>query len=349
MGKHLFPQLAAQGIIANRRFYFPYLLTIIGTVAGFYNICAMATDPGMRQLRGTEYVTMFSSVGMVITAFFALIFIFYTNSFLMKRRKRELALYNILGMGKRHLALILLWESFYTALIGLGLGLLIGILFQKLVTLALFRLVRLDVPFGFTISVPGIFFSLLLFLAILLLTLLYNLGKITVTNPIALLHSANVGEREPKTRWLLSILGVLTLGGGYALAMITQNSQEALLVYFLAVILVIIGTYCLFTAVSIVILKLLRKNKTYYYKTSHFIGISGMLYRMKQNAVGLANICILSTMVLVMLSGTLSLYIGMEDVTNRQAPTDLVITLGYHKSGDMADVADPDVDAMAAS
>ena len=343
MRKGLFPALAAQNVVFNRRFYFPYLLTIIGTAAAFYDIAAIAYDEGMRQLRGAEYVGVFSSIGVFIVAVFAVIFLFYTNSFLMKRRSKELGLYNILGMGKRHIALILLWESLYTALIGIVGGLSAGILLYKLVTLGLYRLLRLEVPFGFEISPKAMVATAVLFGGILLLTLLYNLRRITVVNPIALLHGENVGEREPKTRWLLAILGILTLGGGYGLAMVTQNSQEAMLVYFLAVILVIIGTYCLFTAVSIAVLKLLRRNKKFYYQTRHFIGVSGMLYRMKQNAVGLANICILSTMVLVMLSGTLSLYLGTEDVVAQRAPADLIVRVSYDPlRGD----AGPDIQAL---
>ncbi len=329
MRKGLFPKLAVQNIVLSRRFYFPYLLTIIGTAAAFYDIAAIAYDEGMRQLRGAEYVAVFSSIGVFIVAVFAAIFLFYTNSFLMKRRSKELGLYNILGMGKRHIALILLWESLYTALIGIVGGLSAGVLLYKLVTLSLHRLLRLEVPFGFELSPRAMAATAILFGGILLLTLLYNLRRITVVNPIALLHGENVGEREPKTRWLLALLGILTLGGGYGLAMMTQNSMEAMVVYFLAVILVIIGTYCLFTAVSIAVLKLLRRNKKFYYQTRHFIGISGMLYRMKQNAVGLANICILSTMVLVMLSGTLSLYLGTEEVVAQRAPADLIVRVNY--------------------
>ena len=343
MRKTIFPKLAAQSMLINRQFYFPYLLTVVGTAAGFYDICALATDRGMTQLRGAEYVQFFATFGLFITAVFALIFLFYTNSFLMKRRNKELGLYNILGMGKGHVAMILVWEFLYTALIGIVGGLAVGVFLHKLVSLALYRLLRLEVPFGFEVSLTAVVSTVLLFLAILLLTLLSNLRRITFQSPIALLRGDNMGEREPRTRWLLALLGILTLGGGYTMAMVTQNSQEAMLVYFLAVFLVIIGTYCLFTAVSIAVLKLLRKNKKFYYKTSHFIGISGMLYRMKQNAVGLANICILSTMVLVMLSGTLSLYIGMEDVSNRQAPTDLLATVYYFPE----EHDGPDIDALA--
>ena len=343
MGKAFFPRLAAQGILSNRRFYFPYLLTIIGTAAGYYNIRAIAGDSGMARMPQAAYVTALAQIGVFLTAGFALLFLFYTNSFLMKRRTRELGLYNVLGMGKGHIALLLLFESLYAALIGIGGGLCAGVLLHKVATLFLHRLLGLDVPFGFEVSAPAIASTAALFLVILGLSLLHNLRQITLSSPIELLRSGNAGEREPRTKWVLAILGVLTLGGGYALALATRSSMEALAFYFVAVILVIIGTYCLFTAGSIAVLKLLRRSKRFYYKTSHFIGVSGMLYRMKQNAVGLANICILSTMVLVMLSGTLSLYLGIQDTVDRQAPSDLVVSVSYLPE---EQPAGPDISAL---
>lgn len=324
MRKGLFPILAMQNIKKNSKFYIPYILTIIGTVAGFYIICAIGSDKGMSKLRGADYVAVMMGLGIAIIGLFAVIFLLYTNSFLMKRRNKELALYNILGMEKRHIAYILCYESLYVALLGIGGGLLCGILFHKLVTLALFKLLRFDVPFGFTISATGIEVSVILFSVIIVITLLFNLRRIHKVNPIELLRSTNAGEREPKSKWLIALIGILTIGTGYYIAITTKTGVKALSIYFLAVFLVIVGTYCLFTAVSIVILKLLRKNKKLYYKTKHFIGISGMLYRMKQNAVGLANICILSTMVLVMVSGTLSLYLGTEDELNNLYPGQIV-------------------------
>lgn len=262
--------------------------------------------------------------GLIIVGIFAVIFLLYTNSFLMKRRHKELALYNILGMEKRHIAGILCYESLYIAFIGIIGGLLCGILLHKLVTPSLFKLLRFDVPFGFVISTFAIKITVILFSLIIFITLLLNLRRIRKANPIELLKSSNTGEREPKSKWLLAIIGILTLGSGYYIALTTKTAIKALTVYFLAVLLVIIGTYCLFTSVSIVVLKQLRRNKKIYYKTKHFIGISGMLYRMKQNAVGIANICILSTMVLVMVSGTLSLYMGTEDMLDSHYPGQII-------------------------
>ena len=320
MRKGLFPSLALQNIRKNKKFYYPYILTIICTVASFYIMCAIATDKGVSKLRGAEYVSSMMVMGLIVAGIFAIVLLIYTNGFLMKRRHKELALYNILGMEKRHIAGILCYESIYVALIGIFGGILGGILFHKLVTLALFRLLRFEVPFGFTVSTVAIKIAVILFSSIIAVTLLLNLRRISIANPIELLQSSNAGEREPKSKWLLTIIGILSLGAGYYIALFTESAIKVLGLYFIAVFLVIIGTYCLFTSISIVILKLLRKNKKLYYNTKYFIGISGMLYRMKQNAVGLANICILSTMVLVMVSGTLSLYLGSEDLLNKLYP-----------------------------
>ncbi len=329
MNKFLYPKLAAQNMRKNARFFFPYLLTILGTAASFYIMAALASDPGVADMRGASYVQFMMWTGIWIAALFAAIFLFYTNSFLMKRRKKELGLYNILGMGKRNIARILCFETLYTILAGVGGGIAAGIVFHKLVLLLLFRLLRFPVPFGFSVSVPAIRVTFILFGVILLLTLLSNLRKIHSSNPIELLRGSNTGEREPRTKWLLTLLGLLCLGAGYGIALTTKSSTEALMLYFVAVFFVIVGTYCLFTAVSITVLKLLRKKKQFYYRTSHFITISGMLYRMKQNAVGLANICILSTMVLVMLSGTVSLYLGTEDVIDAHYPGEIMTTVRY--------------------
>jgi len=344
MRKGLFPFLALQNIRKNSKFYLPYILTIIGTVAAFYIMSAIASDKGVKKLRGAEYVSPFMFTGLVIAGIFAVIFLLYTNSFLIKRRHKELALYNILGMEKRHIAGILCFESMYVALVGIIGGLLCGILFHKLATLALLKLLRFEVPFGFVISAFAIKITTVLFASIIGLTLLFNLRRIRIANPIELLNSSNAGEREPKSKWILALIGVITLGGGYYIAITTKSAIKAILVYFIAVFLVIIGTYCLFTAISIVVLKQLRRNKKLYYKTKNFIGISGMLYRMKQNAVGLSNICILSTMVLVMVSGTLSLYLGTEDVLDTYYPGHIVSKLIINSETEFAFQKDLTVD-----
>ena len=334
MRKGLFPSLAWQNLRKNGKFYLPYILTVICTVAGFYIINAIASDKGVSELRGASYVYTMMSWGNFIISIFAVIFLLYTNSFLMKRRNKELALYNILGMEKRHIARVLCYEAFYVAFMGISGGLVCGILLHKLVTLILFKLLHFDVPFGFKVSSVGIEASLILFSVIIGVTLFFNLIRIGKAKPIELLKSTDAGEREPKSKWLLTLVGVLALGAGYYIALTTKTALKALELYFLAVFLVIIGTYCLFTSVSIVILKLLRKNRKIYYKTKYFIGISGMMYRMKQNAVGLANICILSTMVLVMVSGTLSLYLGTEETLKEYYPGQINLNVTINAESD---------------
>lgn len=326
MSKLLFPKLALVNIKKNRKTYFPYILTCIGTVMMFYTMLFLASNEGMMQLPGSGTVQAMMGFGTVVIGIFSAIFLFYTNSFLMKRRKKEIGLYNILGMAKRHILIVLFFETLFTGLFSLIVGLLCGILGSKLVLLLLLKLLHFSFPFGFEISTIGLTTTILVFGAIFFVTLLFNLFQIHVSKPIELLRGGETGEKEPKTKWFLTIFGLLTLGGGYALALWVENPIDALLWFFVAVILVMIGTYSLFTAGSIAILKLLRKNKRFYYQTRHFTSVSGMIYRMKQNAVGLANICILSTAVLVTLSTTVSLYIGMEDVLTARFPSEIVIT-----------------------
>lgn len=334
MRKSLYPRLAAQSLKLNRRFFVPYILSLVGNVAAFYIMSALVNDPGVADMtpghaNGYYYVQMMMSMGMFVAFAFSIIFVFYINGFLMKQRKRELGLYNILGMGKNHIAALMLLEGLYVGVIGIAGGLAVGMLLHKLVSLLLYRALDFGVPLGFYISWKGLTETTILFAALIGATVLVNLVKIQVSRPIELLRGGNVGEREPKTRWLLTILGILTLGGGYVIAVRTRSGVEAILLYFVAVFLVIIGTYCLFTAVSVFVLKAMRRNKRLYYRTGPFISISGMLYRMKQNAVGLANICILCTMVMVMISGTLSLWLGTEDIVNTVYPSDLQIKVRY--------------------
>ena len=325
-----YPKLAWGNIVRNRQFYVPYLLTLGGTAAAFYIIGALAGARDLPVMNRYIYLSMFMTFGLFVIAIFAVIFLGYTNSFLMKRRRKELGLYNVLGMGKRNIARMLGMETVYTALIGIGGGILAGLLLQKLVTLLLCRIMAFHgTGFSFYVSREGILATIALFTLILLGNLLVNLIRVGRQSPMELMRSASAGEREPKSNWPMAILGILALGGGYAIAVFTNNAGMAFALYFPAVILVIIGTYALFTAVSIVALKALRKNKRYYYQPRHFIGVSGMLYRMRRNAVGLANICILTTMVLVMVSGTLALYLNSQQTLEKQFPAELSVAVRY--------------------
>ena len=325
----LYPRLALSNLVRNRQFYLPYLLALAGTAAAFYIVTALAGTPDLPVMTRYVYLSMFMTIGTVVIALFAVIFLLYTNSFLMKRRRRELALYNILGMGKAHIARMLGMETVFAAVAGVGGGLLLGLLLQKLVTLLLCRIMGSDACFGFYVSWSGIRMTAALFCAILLASLLLNLLRIGRRSPMELLREGSAGEREPKTNLPAAIGGALCLAGGYAVALFARTASSAFLLYFPAVLLVILGTYALFSAVSIAVLRALRKNKRFYYQTRHFIGLSGMLYRMRRNAVGLANICILSTMVLVMVSGTLSLYLSSRRTLETQFPGNTAVRLQY--------------------
>lgn len=344
-----YPKLAARSIKNNRQFYLPYILTVIGTCAAMYILYALNFDPGFDQLgagttNGQAYVQFFMQLGIVMVSLFCFIFLVYTNSFLMKRRTKELGLYNVLGMGKKNIAGILVFESLYIAVIGIVLGLALGVLLHKLMMLLLYWLMRLPAPFGFAIQVKAMVNTSVFFVVIIFLTLLLNLWRVGRSKPVELLRGGNVGEKEPRINWLVVVIGVLTLGGGYFIAVWVKDSVTAIAFYFVAVFLVIIGTYCLFTSLSILALKALKKNKRYYYKSKHFISVSGMLYRMKRNGVGLANICIIATMVMVMISGTLSLYLGCDEVVRLNTPTDIVVQGRhyYHYTTDENGEIDPE-------
>ena len=340
----MYTKLAITNIKNNRQFYFPYLLTGIITVAMFYIMCALESNPGIQSMPGAKDLGLILRLGIGVIGIFAVIFLFYTNSFIIKRRKKELGIYNILGMEKRHIAKILSKEAFFTAIIAIGGGLVTGVLFHKLACMLLYRMIGFNGGITFSFSKKGVMITVILFAIVYLLTYIYDLFQVQLANPIELLQSGNKGEREPKTKAIMAVLGVLCLGTGYFIAITTKNPIKALTLFFVAVILVIIGTYLLFTAGSIALLKILRRNKGYYYQTKHFTSVSGMIYRMKQNAVGLANICILSTMVLVAVSTTVSLYVGVEDIMKERYPNEINIRAYYDTGAPAEDSIAPIVE-----
>lgn len=319
----LYLRLAWSNLKNSRQFYLPYVIAGMLSAMMFYTMCAIQGNDGLSKMRGGSSVQIVLYFGVVVVGVFVSIFLFYTNSFIMKRRKKELGVYNILGMEKIHIAKIMAWETVFSFLIAVGGGLITGIVFQKLLTMFLYRLTGLEAAIPFYISGWGCLHTAEMFGAIYVCILLYNLMQIRLSNPVELLHSGNTGEREPKTKIIQAVLGILCIVTGYYIAITTDNPVKAVSLFFVAVMLVIVGTYFLFNAGSIAFLKLLRKNKRYYYQTRHFTTVSGMIYRMKQNAVGLANICILSTMVLVVISMTVCMYAGIEDELKTQYPAEL--------------------------
>ncbi len=334
----LYGRLASINIRNNYRFYLPYLLTGTLSAAMFYLVLAMQGNPGLKDITGGAEIALTLGLGVVVIGVFVSIFLFYTNSFIIKRRKKELGVYNILGMEKKHIAKVLFLETLFTAVVSISGGLAFGIVFHKFLAMMLYRLMRIEQSIPFYISPSACINTVKLFLLIYGAAFCYNLMQIKLANPIALLHGSNAGEREPKTKILMTLAGLVTLGAGYYIALTVKDAMNAILMFFVAVLLVIAGTYCLFTAGSIALLKLLRKNKQYYYHARHFTMVSGMIYRMKQNAVGLANICILSTMVLVTVSTTVAMYAGTEDSLTEMYPEEISVTTYFDRLPEQEDV-----------
>lgn len=319
-------RLAFTNLRKNHRGYLPFLISMLFLVAVNTMTQIIVNNEGMRKLPGGGSASAMFGLGHIVIMIFTIIFSFYTNSFLLKQRKKELGLYNILGLGKRELYQLLIWESFFSFILVITSGLITGLVLSKFSFLVLHRMIGVGTDFVFEISPMSIGLVVILFAVIFTLLFLINCLQIKRTNPITLLHGSKAGEKEPKARWLLAFIGLICLGGAYFIAVTIEAPLDALTQFFFAVVLVIIGTYSLFTTGSIALLKLLKKNQRFYYKTNHFISVSSMMYRMKQNAAGLASICILSTMVLVTVATTASLYFGKEDVEQSRYSRDISIS-----------------------
>ncbi len=322
----LYARLAAGGIRRNGRLYAPYILTCSLMAMMYYIVCFLTDNSMLSDMKGGDTLRVMMGLGIVIMGIFAGIFLFYTNSFLIKQRKREFGLYNILGMGKRNIARIMTWETAMVYLISMILGAGAGILFSKLAELLAVRILSGKAQYEFSVSVSGLISMLAVFAVIFLLIYLNVLRQVFFSKPIELLHSESAGEKPPRANWFLAVLGAVLLGLAYYMAVTIEEPMTALLAFFGAVLLVIIATYLLFIAGSVAICKALQKNRSYYYKTNHFISTPQMAYRMKRNGAGLASICILCTMVLVTLSSTICLYAGEEQMLYQRYPRDIAVS-----------------------
>lgn len=316
---------AVMGIRKNKRLYVPYILTCIGMIMMQYIITYLSLTPAVRDMPKGAIVQTVLGMGIWVILIFAAIFLLYTNSFLMRRRKKEFGLYNILGMGKFNIGRILIWESIMVALISLAVGLGAGILLSKFAELGLVNVIDGDVNFTFSICPEAITFTTVAFCVVFILILIINLLHISCSNPMSLFKSENVGEKPPKANWLFGIAGVFVLAAAYYIAVSIKQPMAALSWFFIAVIMVIIATYMLFISGSVLLCRILQKKKNYYYKKSHFVSVSSMMYRMKRNGAGLASICILGTMVLVMIASTACLYFGKEDSLEKRYPRDITV------------------------
>ncbi len=319
----VYQKLAISGIRKNRKTYLPYILTCIGMVMMNYIISFLSQNQTVAAMRGGDDMQMVLGLGCGVMAVFSVIFLFYTNSFLIRRRKKEFGLYNILGMGKRHLFRVMFWETLIVAAIALGGGLLCGILFSKLAELCMAKILGTEGSLIFSIEWGAVTGTILLFAVIFFLILVNGIRQIHLAKPVELLSSEAIGERPPKIRWLSSLVGLALLVAAYYIAVTTEDPMAVITLFFMAVIMVIIATYLLFISGSVALCRLLQKKKSYYYKTNHFVSVSSMAYRMKRNGAGLATICILSTMVLVMISATACLYIGTEDAIRQRYPRNI--------------------------
>lgn len=362
MKRAFYLRLAWDGIRKNKKLYVPYILTCVGTVAMFYIVSFLSKGSVLQSVAGGSTMQLILTLGTVVLGVFALLILFYTNSFLIRRRKKEFGLYNILGMDKGNLSRVLIWESLILLAFALVGGLAGGILFSKLAELLMVNILETNAAFTFTVNAQSIATTAVLFAAIFFLILLNSLRQIHMTNPVELLKSESTGEKPPKANWFMALVGVLLLGGAYVIAVMIKEPMAAIYAYFIAVIMVILGTYLLFIAGSVALCKALQKNKRYYYKTNHFVSVSTMAYRMKRNGAGLASICILSTMVLVMVSCTVCLYFGMEDgmrtlyprnitvdveVSSPDAYSDRLYTLVDSAARDAVDASDQTMESKA--
>lgn len=334
-----YPRLAWTGIKNNRRLYLPYILTCIGMVAMFYIMLSLSTGEFLDTMRGGATLGNVLGLGAGVIGFFAVLFLFYTNSFLIRRRKKEFGLYNILGMGKRNIARVLFSETLILAAVSLVFGLILGAALSKLAELGLAFFVESDAGYNFTVYPTAMGYTVLLFVCIFLLLFFKSVGQVGLANPVELLHSESVGEKPPKANWVFGILGIVLLAAAYYISVTIEQPVAALGWFFIAVLMVIAATYLLFIAGSVLLCRILQKNKRYYYKPDHFVSVSSMVYRMKRNGAGLASICILITMVLVMIASTSCLYFGKENVLREQYPYDFVISCDYdNQKFDQADI-----------
>ena len=334
MNASFYFKIAKTNIKNNRKIYFPYILTSICMVMIMYVVSFLANDPMIaKKFAGGATLQGLLKLGVYIIMIFSALFLFYTNSFITKRRKREFGLMSVLGMGKKNISLVMLWENIIVDFTSIAVGLVLGLLLSKLAQGVLFNILgESAAPLDFSVNLTDMLMTVLVFIVIFAVIFFDSIRQITFTNTIDLLHSSNKGEKEPKANYIMAVIGVVFLGVGYALSQLVQQAYSAISLFFVAVIFVIVGTYALFIAGSVALAKVLKKNKAYYYKPSHFVSVSGMTYRMKRNGAGLASICILSTMVLVMLSTTVCMFAGVEKTSQLRYPMDVTTMIGLSNS-----------------
>ncbi len=354
MSHKLLIRMVTTGMQKNKKTGIPYLIAGTLTVMIYYILISLANCPYIymdkkEAFYGAQTIAIMLDIASQIVAIFAIFFIFYANQFGMKSRKKEMALYGVLGMSKKNITLMMAVETILQAAISVGAGILLGTFLNKLMLLVLYRIIHQDPVNGMIFSVKGLSSTVILFAVIYTACLIYNVSTIRVGNPIELLHSDSTGEKEPKVKKLAFVIGVLTLLGGYTIALKTDSTMGAIDSLFVSILLVIIATYCLFTAGSIFVLKLLKKNRKFYYKTRNFISISNLMFRMKHNAAGLASICVLSTGVIILMTCGSSLMMLGEKNIDTLYPNDVKIEATTTDSAVESDYMDIVKSAVEAS
>lgn len=339
-----YPKLAAGSIRKNKRLYFPYILTGGVMVMMYYILGFLTESPTLENMPGGSVLMTMLPMGCGVIALFSLLFLFYSNSFLIKQRYREFGLYNILGMDKRNINRIMLWETIFTSVIAVVAGLICGIALSKAAELVLLNMLDMEISFKLSVGLKALRNTIIVFGIIYLLILISSLIKVRRSRPLELMQEGRVGEKVLKRTWIFALAGVIILGIAYYLAISIEEPITALFAFFAAVLLVIVGTYLLFISGSVAFCRLLQKNKKYYYKPNHFVSVSSMVYRMKRNGAGLASICILLTMVLVMLSSSASLYFGEEDSLQNRYPNNVNIKVSY---SDISGISDENIDMLS--
>ena len=321
--------LAIEGIKKNKQLYLPYIISSVCIVAITYIVSYFCYSKTIISSVGGEVISSIMLLGFMVMALFSLIFIFYTHSFLFKRRKKEFGLYNVLGLAKKDICKIVFLDNIYVDIITIVLGLSVGILFSKFAELAYFKIVAKPYSIAFNLPILSLMMTLICFLGIYFLILVSSIISVYKNDTIAFLRADSSGEKAPRANFLLALVGLIILAFAYYLAITIDDPVQAMLTFFFAVILVVVATYLLFIAGSVTLCKILAHNKKYYYKLNHFISVSSMSFRMKRNGSGLASICILSTMVLVMLSSTSSLYFGAKSSNKKLFPYEYSINYNY--------------------
>ncbi len=327
MSRGLYRKLAYTGIRKNWQIYFPYLLAGAAMVMMFYIVAFLEDSRMVNQLRGGMAITSLLLCGEWMVGLFSVPFLFYTSSSLLKKRKKELGLYNILGMNKGDIRKVLFWETVITSGLAVFSGLFLGIALSKAAELGLVNIMGEETDFHIYVEWKVVLTTILLYGAVYFLIFLYSMRQVRRNNPVELLKSASVGERPPKSRWAMAVAGAVITGAAYGLALQVKDLRTGIQQCLVIVALIVAGTYLLFVAGSVFLCRALQRNKRYYYQTSHFVTVSSLTFRMKRNGAGLASICIFATAILVILAGTMGFYAGVDNIVEHRYAYDMSVSV----------------------